>query len=47
MIVTKLPVSGALWISDLINNELVTRVYYGYSRRDAMRLFKAEMREKK
>ena len=31
---------GALIVSDIINGYLVTRKYYGYSRKEARELFK-------
>ena len=43
MTVTKLNHSGAWQISALVNNYLVTRTYYGYTKREAMRLFKSDV----
>lgn len=40
MIVEIVRHSGAIVISDTIGGYLVTRSYYGYTRRDAIRLFK-------
>lgn len=34
--------SGALRVSSIVNGALMTRTYYGYTRREAVRLFKAE-----
>lgn len=33
---------GAWVISDIVDGYLVTRRYYGYSKREAMRLFRRE-----
>ena len=41
MIVTK-ALNGNIWISDVINGQLVNRAYIGYSVRDAKRMFKQE-----
>lgn len=40
MIIEKAKHSGAIVISDTIGGYLVTRSYYGYTKRDAIRLFK-------
>ena len=32
-------ISGALRISDIIDGRLVSRVYFGYSKREAVRAF--------
>lgn len=42
MTITKLFPSGALEVSAIINGYLVRRVYYGYSKREAARMFRAE-----
>ncbi len=42
--VTTLFPSGAIEVSAVIKGYLVTRKYYGYSRRDAVAMFKAENR---
>ena len=34
--------AGAWIISDIIGHHLITRRYYGHTKREAMRLFKAE-----
>jgi len=34
--------SGALQLSDIIGGYLVTRTYYGYSKRKSIALFRAE-----
>jgi len=34
--------SGAVSVSDIINNQLVTKTYYGYTRREAIAAFKKE-----
>jgi hypothetical protein len=36
--------AGAWVISEIVRGYLTTRVYYGYSKRVALRLFAAEMR---
>lgn len=36
--------NGAWQISDIVNGYLVTRTYYFYTKRDAMRAFKREMK---
>lgn len=35
--------SGAIVISDFIGGRLVSRTYYGYSKREAARLFRREV----
>lgn len=35
--------NGALEITDIINGYLVRRVYFGYSKREAIKLFKNEV----
>ena len=40
MIVERVRHSGAIVISDTIGGYLVTRSYYGYTQREAIRLFK-------
>ena len=43
MSITKLFPSGAWEISDLVNGYLIRRVYYGYTKREAIAEFKAEV----
>lgn len=43
MSITKLFPSGAWEISDIINGYLVRRVYYGYTKREAIDEFKNEI----
>jgi hypothetical protein len=38
--------AGAIIISDIIGGERVQRVYIGYTKREAMQKFRAEMRAK-
>jgi hypothetical protein len=38
--------AGALIISDIVGGYYVQRVYIGYTKREAMRKFRAEMRAK-
>lgn len=42
MTITKHPVNGSLECSDIIDNQLVRRTYYGYTRREARQLFREE-----
>ena len=42
MSIAKLFPSGAIEIVDIIDNQLVRRVYYGHTRREAVKMFKAE-----
>jgi len=35
---------GAYVVSDIVGGYLVTRSYYGYTRREAIALFKAEIK---
>lgn len=38
--------AGAIIISDIIGGEYVQRVYIGFTKREALRKFRAEMRTK-
>ena len=38
--------AGAIIISDIIGNEYVERVYIGFTKREALRKFRAEMRKR-
>jgi hypothetical protein len=40
--ITRAVPSGAWIISDMISGYLVTRTYYGHTKRDALRLFREE-----
>ena len=40
MTITKLTPSGAYEISDIVGGYRVARTYYGYTKRDAVKLFK-------
>lgn len=42
MTITVIPHSGAIVISDIINDTLVTQTYYGYTSGEAMKLFEEE-----
>lgn len=44
MTVSKLTPSGAWEVSDIIGGYLVRRVYYGYTKREAIREFRAEFK---
>ena len=37
-------INGAVQVSAVIRGYLVTRTYFGYSKRDAGRMFRSEMR---
>lgn len=39
--------NGSLLISDFIGTQLFKRVYYGYSKREALRLFRQALKEEK
>lgn len=39
--------SGALVLSELVRGQLVSRVYMGYSQREALARFKRELRNQK
>lgn len=41
----KKTVSGAWRVSDIVNGYLMTRQYFGYSKRDAIALFREEARK--
>ena len=43
MTATKQFPSGAWTISDIVNGYLVSRTYYGYTKREAMAAFRAEV----
>ena len=47
MTVEKLFPSGAYIVSDVIDGWLVTKKYYGYSKRGALRMFKQEYYQKR
>jgi hypothetical protein len=36
--------NGAWYVADIVNGYLTSRTFYGYSKRDALRAFKREMR---
>ena len=42
MSIYKHAVNGAWVCSDIIHGHLITRTYYGYTKRQAMAMFKAE-----
>lgn len=44
MTVTKQAHSGAYVVSDIIGGYLVTRTYYGFTKREAVRMFREEIR---
>ena len=43
MTISKVFPSGAWQVSDIIRGYLVTRTYYGYSKREAARMFRREV----
>lgn len=45
MTIKKHPVNGSIIISDIIGGYRVCRVFYGYTIKEAKRLFKEETRE--
>lgn len=47
MTITKHPVNGSYVISSIVRGHLVTRVYYGYTRRDCASMFRRETRKTK
>lgn len=47
MTVTVLFPSGGLEVSDIINGHLVTRRYFGFSKREAKRMFRLQTKEPK
>lgn len=44
MTIELIPHNSTIVISDIINSYLVTRSYQGYSKHDAIRLFKEEFK---
>lgn len=38
---TKSPISGAWEVSDIVGGQYVRRTYYGYTKRDSVRAFRA------
>ena len=42
MTVEKIIHSGALIISDIIDGYLVSKTYYGYTKKEAVKLFRSE-----
>ena len=46
MIIREIPHSGALEISDIVRGYLVRRVYFGFTRKQAIAAFKIENAEK-
>jgi hypothetical protein len=45
--ITKLFPSGMWLVSDIINNQLVTRRYMGHTKREAIALFKKETKQER
>ena len=43
MIIEKVFPSGAYRVSDIIDNQCVSRLYMGYTKREALKQFKCEM----
>lgn len=44
MTIEKNPVNGSIEISDIVNNYLMRRVYYGHTEIEAKRLFMQEVK---
>ena len=42
MIATRHPISGAWMLSDIIDGYRTSRVYFGYTKREAVRMFRKE-----
>lgn len=47
MTITRIFPSGAWQVSTIINGYLVTRTYYGYTKREAIALFRSETKRGK
>ncbi len=47
MLVEKIFPSGGYCISELVNGYLVTQRYFGYSKKEAIRLFRQFIKEQK
>lgn len=45
MTVERLTVSGGWLISDIVDNQLIRRRYFGYTKREAIARFKQEIKE--
>ena len=43
MIIEKKKMNGAIQISDIIDGKLITKTYIGYTKKEAMNLFKKEI----
>ena len=39
--------NGSLVISELVNGQFITRVYYGYTKRECIRMFRDEIKSSK
>lgn len=37
-------INGSVAVTDIINNQLVTKVYYGYTKKEAEKMFKKEFK---
>lgn len=46
MTITKVFPSGAYQVSDIIGGHLVTRTYYGYTKREAQRQFRMDTKRR-
>ena len=44
--ITKNPINGAYVVSDIIDGHLVTRTYYGYTKKECRRMFRNEFKRK-
>tara|TARA_R110002012_G_scaffold213690_3_gene384777 strand:- start:497 stop:637 length:141 start_codon:yes stop_codon:yes gene_type:complete len=46
MIIEKKKMNGTIQVSDIIDGQLITKTYIGYTKRQAMKLFKRERKRK-
>lgn len=44
--ITKNPINGSYVVSDIIDGHLVTRTYYGYTKKECKRMFRNEFKHK-
>ena len=44
--ITKNPINGSYVVSDIIDGHLVTRTYYGYTKKECRRMFRNEFKRK-
>ena len=46
MAITKKNFNGSITISDIVKNHLVKKIYFGYTKKEAVRLFNKEFNMK-